>query len=437
MPLEVIVAIIAILAIGIALSIVVVWKNRKSHLPHSNEDKETISNPLNEYDLSMRNVVAISEIESLILKNSDGHELALTRPNMVQSAEKQYREIMVRGSSAVGQVAQGAMPILAKAQTLAQIAKAAPGGLFTATGSVQDLMKYSDGTVASFIRKGNQFGIHSGFAEVAISAANPAAVIGGAMQAMAMISGQYYMNEISGQFNKIDKKLDKLIGYHHDEKVGILKYTNQKLYELTSNTNVDAADIIACQRLAEKCGEVYFEYKTRLDGVSIDAKERWFNKSKELRELGESIDDSELNFTIQMCYQASELYEKCKLAEIAVRMKIGNGQERFVSEKIASIRDDNSMAFHRNIRQYIDKHYVPVLEKAMKIAEAKKISLLSGDTTAETENVQRRRNELLEIVADENTDLTESLLHSINEPKEVLIVQGESTENQRVFVLEE
>lgn len=437
MPLEVIVAIIAIVAIGIVLFIAVVRINRKSYLPHPDEEKGVVSKPLYERDLSAKNVVAISEIESLILKNGDGHELALTRPNMVQNAEKQYREIIVRGSSAVGQVAQGAMPILAKAQTLAQIAKAAPEGIFTATGSVQDLMRYSDGTVASFIRKGNQFGTHSGFSEVAISAANPAAVIGGAMQAMAMVSGQYYMNEISGQFNKIDKKLDKLIGYHHDEKVGILKYTNQKLYELTSNTNVDAADIIACQRLAEKCGEVYFEYKTRLDGVSIDAKERWFNKSKELRELGESIDDSELNFTIQMCYQASELYEKCKLAEITVRMKIGNGQERFITEKIASISDGNSMAFHRNIRQYIDKHYVPVLEKATKIAEAKKISLLSGDTTAETENVQRRRNQLLEIVADENIDLTESLLHSLNDSKEVLIIQSESPENQRVFVLEE
>ena len=241
------------------------------------------------------------------------------------------------------------------------------------------------------------------------------------------------MNEISKQFKSVDKKLDKLIGCHHDEKIGVLKHTNHKQHELASSTNVDTADIITCQRLAEKCSEIYFEYQNRLDNVSIDAKERWFNKAKELKELGESIDDSELNFTVQMCCQASELYEKCKLTEIAIRMKIGNGQEQFISEKVTNIITDNRITFHRNAQQYIDKHYAPVIDKAEKIAEEKKAFLLSRDTTSETENLQRRKNELLEIIADENIDLTDGLIRSLTEPKEILFLQGEEPASKRIL----
>lgn len=434
MSIELIIAIVALSAVVITAAVIVILKYKKLR---EDGTQELIVTASDEVSALTNNAAVLSEIESLVLKNSNGQELALNRPDVKRNSEKQYREIAIRGSSAVGQVVQGTMPVLAQAQTLAQIAKVAPNGLFTATGSVGDLMRYGDGTVASFVRKGNQFGKHSGFTEVAIQAANPAAVIGGAMQAMAMISGQYYMNEISNQFKSVDKKLDKLIGYHHDEKIGVLKHANQKLHEITSSTNVDAADIITCQRLAEKCGEVYFEYQTRLDTISIDAKERWFNKAKELQELGENIDDSELNFTIQMCYQASELYEKCKLAEIAVRMKIGNGQDQFIAEKIANLNSDTEMPFHRNIEHYIDKHYAPVIEKVEKISEEKKIPLLSGDTDTASENVRRRRSELIENLADDDVSLTDGLLHSLNEPKEILLLQGESPDSQRVFVLDD
>lgn len=139
--------------------------------------------------------------------------------------------------------------------------------------------------------KDGKIAAQAGFAEVVVSAANPIAVVAGAMQAMALISGQYYMSEISKQLESVDRKLDKLIGYHHDEKIGILRSANRELLELASKTNVDAADIISSQRLEEKCGEVYFEYLTRLEGVNVGAKERWFNKPKELRELGTSIDE--------------------------------------------------------------------------------------------------------------------------------------------------
>lgn len=384
------------------------------------------------------NELAIADIESLILKDNEGHELALTRPHTAQSSEKRYREICVRGSSAIGHVAGGAMPVLAQAQTLSEIAKAAPNGLFTATAPVQDLMKLSAGTVGSAVMKDGKIAAQAGFVEVVVSAANPVAVVAGAMQAMALISGQYYMNEISKQLENVDRKLDKLIGYHHDEKIGVLRSANRELLELASKANVDAADIISCQRLEEKCGEVYFEYLTRLEGVTVGAKERWFNKPKELKELGASIDESELDFSIQMCYQASVLREKCKLTEIAIRLKIGSGQERFISEQVRILRRISDEAFHRNIHLHIDEHYTPVLEKARKIAETNKIPLLF-DASGEADIIQRRKDTISETLGESGNDssLTEKMLRSLCEPQETLILLGDTPDTQRVFVLDE
>ncbi len=71
-------------------------------------------------------------------------------------SERKYWEICVRGTTAVGQTAQGAMRILGQAQPLNEIAKAAPNGLFTATAPIQDLIKYADGTVGSIVMEGKK-----------------------------------------------------------------------------------------------------------------------------------------------------------------------------------------------------------------------------------------------------------------------------------------
>lgn len=77
-----------------------------------------------------------------------------------------------------------------------------------------------------------------------------------------------------------------------------------------------------------------------------------------------------------MCYQASVLYEKYKLAEIAVRLKIGAGQERFVAEQTHNLQKLAAGTFHRNILQHIDTFYTPVIEKAGKIAEENNLAYI-------------------------------------------------------------
>jgi hypothetical protein len=136
-----------------------------------------------------------------------------------------------------------------------------------------------------------------------------------------------------------------------------------------------------------------------------------------------------------MCYQASALQEKCKLAEIAIRMKSGVEQERFISEQIELLRNSSADAFHRNVRHYIDVHYAPILERIEKVTDARKIPLLSGNTAEETENIYRRKSAILEsLIADmhENNFLTECTKHFASQERH-LIMLGETPDTGARF----
>jgi hypothetical protein len=128
---------------------------------------------------------------------------------------------------------KGAMPALAQAQTLADIAKAAPHGLFTATAPLETLMRYKDGTTSSVIMKaGERISGSAGFQEVALQAVNPAAVVGAGMQVMAMVSGQYYMDKISKQLEGIESGIERLIDFHNDANIGKLRSIENRMKEI-------------------------------------------------------------------------------------------------------------------------------------------------------------------------------------------------------------
>jgi len=434
-----------------------VYIERNTNLMQVEETKKS--------DIPHDKALSIAAVSEIIMKNNHGQELALKRPDSLALSNKKYKEICVPGSSALANVTQGAMPVLSQAKTISEITKAAPNGLFTATAPITDLMKYKDGTVGSILVRDGIAG-HLGFKEVALSVANPAAVVGAGMQAMAAVSGQYYMHQITTQLKGIDKKLDKLVGFHHDEKIGILKSVNKGVIDLTTKINVDAADIISIQRQKEKAEAVYFEYMTRFEGIDINdiigVKKRWLNKTKEIRNLNENLDENELDFTVQMCYHASVLVEKCTLTEIAIRMKM-SGQEAVIEELCAKLKSEYDERFHRCTEKHINNKYLPILEKAAGIGavtekrlntpriilpfgvhafvttaviDVVKNAALNKQTEGnekEIETLELRQTELLEMTT-ANSQIVEEVVSFFENPREILYLPNEETGEQRIFV---
>lgn len=155
----------------------------------------------------------LSEINEIIINNVQGQQLSLSRSDMKTLGNKKFIEVTSGGLSIASHTMQGAMPILAQAQTISEINRLAPNGLFAATVPISELMKYSNGTLGSPVMGNGHVVKYAGFNLLDNSGAtvtlSPAAVVGAGMQAMAAISGQHYMHQISKQLTSITKPIAK------------------------------------------------------------------------------------------------------------------------------------------------------------------------------------------------------------------------------------
>ena len=205
---------------------------------------------------------------------------------------------------------------------------------------------------------------------------------------------------------------------------------------------------------------------TRFEGIDINdiigVKKRWLNKTKEIRNLNENLDENELDFTVQMCYHASVLIEKCTLTEIAIRMKMSS-QEAVIEELCAKLKSEYDERFHRCTEKHINNKYLPILEKAAGIGavtekklntpkiilpfgvhafvttaviDVVKNAVLNKQTEGnekEIETLELRQTELLEMTT-ANSQIVEEVVSFFENPKEILYLPNEETGEQRIFV---
>ena len=339
----------------------------------------------------------------IVLQSAAESGLQLSRLSCIDTlamAKVRCREITApaQGTAALAQTAQGALPALVQSQVLQaaqatqtqmlqSIAKQAPNGLFTATVSPDILKTYNDtGTFSSMVwgpGKGGRSVVksHHGFQQVSLPEAkaaplpsvNPIAVIGGAMQAMAMVSGQYYMHQLSNQLKSMGKQLDRLNENHNNEKIGVLRSVSVTIAELTSKRNPDTADLIRIQDAAVKAQEIFHEYLTRLDKIDAEEiagskKAQTYLSEAKIKALRKRLDDSEIIFIMQVCFQASLLVEKCKAAEIAIRIRL-NGYDARTAEDLRALVDGMGNTFHGSNKDLCKEYLQPVLRQDREYAK--------------------------------------------------------------------
>ena len=379
------------------------------------------------------------DITEIVLTSAAESGLQLSRLSRVDTlamARVKCREITAsaQGTAALAQAAQGALPAVvqsqatqavkaatkaAQTQMVQEIAKKAPNGLFTATVSPEKLMRYNEnGTFSSIVRGPGKGGrtvmkSHEGFKQVSLDtvqpgsvpAVNPVAVIGGAMQAMAMVSGQYYMHQLSTQLKSMGKQLDKLIENHNNEKIGVLRSVSVTIADLTSKKNPDAADLIRIQDAAVKAQEIFHEYLTRLDQINVEeiaGSKRAYLSEAEIKALRKRLDDSEIIFTMQVCFQASLLVEKCKAAEIAIRMRL-NGYDARTAEDLSALVDGMNSTFHSGGKELCKEYLQPVLLQSQEYAEHGIDKKVQARAKARTANIQAGLQQALAAVENDKT----------------------------------
>lgn len=277
----------------------------------------------------------LSTATELLLKNSLGKELFFKRPNVGEASTKKYREVAFSNVNNVsGKLVNASMPFMQQSFTINQLAQAAPNGLFTTSVSPEKLSKFADGSYSTMVRNvAKKLVGHQGFVEVTdVIKANPMVAISASMQAMALVSGQYYLHQINAQMESISERIDELINYHHDEKIGLLLTVKDRLLKIANKQNADDHDIGEIRTLLKDAKNVYEEYRVRLlrqlEELEDFKSKAFFEKDK-LSALEEKIQD--INFTMKIVYEADQLSIQAELSEIAIRMKLGEKIQLFKS----------------------------------------------------------------------------------------------------------
>lgn len=203
-----------------------------------------------------------NEIRGLIVSNTIGDELSLEKVTDDKlEAKKTYREVFVSDLSLMtGNISQTALQVANQGMTLAQIAKQAPNGLFTATANPANLSKFANGTTTTMVRDASGCLVeHAGFAEVGLrsSMMNPAIYLSAGMQAMSAVSGTYYLKEINDQITELDAKLEELHRFHHDTSIGRLIAARKGLSEITNREFVDTTDLSAIRSYKKTADEIH------------------------------------------------------------------------------------------------------------------------------------------------------------------------------------
>lgn len=305
-------------------------------------------------------MVEKNEIEKsgeLVITNPIGGDLVLKRFPTSKKGNK-YKEVFASEASLIaGNLTQASLQVANQAMSVAQILKQAPNGLFTATVDPSKLSKFKNGTFTTMVHGGDKKLEHFGFTEVAASSTiNPAMVLSAGMQVMSMVSGTYYLNQINSQIHQIDKKLDELIQFHHDENVGKLKAARHGLSEIASREIVDIADINAIRSYKKTAQEIQEEYSYRLNREVNDFVP---NKKGDEKKLGD------MNFQLSIAFEASKLSLFSELIELGTRMKIG-GQSELIEGLTAQLENNYKNSLYLNIDYAADNYYKIIQSKYQK-----------------------------------------------------------------------
>lgn len=291
------------------------------------------------------------EINEIVVSNPIGDELSLEKVTDDKlEAKKKYKEVFVSDLSLMmGNVSQTALQVANQGMTLAQIAKQAPNGLFTATVNPATLSKFVNRTTTTMVRDASGHLVeHAGFAEVGLRASmNPAIYLSAGMQVMSAVSGTYYLKEINDQITDMDAKLEELLNIHHDTNIGRLIAARKGLSEIANREFVDTTDLSTIRNYKKTADEIHEEYIYRL--------KRQENEDKKL---------SDINITILIAFEANKLSLFAELIEIGTGMKIG-GQIDIINGLTSQLKQNYANSFYHNNELEVEKIYSMIQQRSI------------------------------------------------------------------------
>ena len=142
-------------------------------------------------------------------------------------------------------------------------------GLYKASTTVSDLVRYSDGSYASISTQGGKFSSHHGFNPSGAAALWPVLVL----QLATIITSQQHMQEIGKQLIEIKGKLNDLAVFNKNERIAQLQYINERLEVYQNRKHFTIEDFVLFESfkydLAKIKGECVMYYGKKMRELTV------------------------------------------------------------------------------------------------------------------------------------------------------------------------
>lgn len=188
-------------------------------------------------------------------------------------------------------------------------------GLYRATASATQLMRYADGTVSSMIKQGGQFAKHAGFTSAGLSAVAPMAIF----QVAAAVTGQYYMNIITKQLKKLDESVQTILQKIESNNRGELRTIQSNIAALAHQNQYTPDDLVMIRQYMHKTLVLYYNYVDQIKGKTTEEEIKRIivtnsaTHAKDIRLTKENLEQKDLQY---LCDIAETAFKTFSLLEI-------------------------------------------------------------------------------------------------------------------------
>lgn len=385
--------------------------------------------------ITTKDMSKISNVESITCQDELGQQLTFSRCK--GKLDKQlYREVTYSASDSVSHAIQLAIPAAQQVYTAIALSRMAPYGLFTATVNPVELSHFaSDGTFTTIVRGSKNIVNHAGFQKIpGFGGFNPVAIAAIAFQAMAIVSGNYYLHQINQKLDAIKSSIQDIMRYHTSQDIGTLNYSHNRLLDITDhteNTDDDMEDIRVIKRDIGKLYNQYLVMYKQQKQELVDYRFAQVDVDQRMGRFSEEV--QKFCVTAKICAASYQIYLQAALTEICVSMKSSIQKVKLDN----MIKDANSICNNSFEDPSADFDWVQSYAKGILESMTWKEKLF-GIGTEKRQNLlapyETWTSDLHECVLMSKTDAPEKALSELQENKRILLMPGESNSSPRIFV---
>ncbi|MCR5569669.1 MAG: hypothetical protein K6G31_10385 [Paludibacteraceae bacterium] len=301
-------------------------------------------------------------------------------------------------------------------------------GLYRATVSPAQLMKYTNGTVSSIVKEGGKVTQHAGFIPASSASIFTPMFI---FQVGSIITGQYYLNGINKQLKEISKKLDLIIQKIEDDKKGKILAAIEIRNIMAEQSAYTVDDMIRLRNAQDEILSIYNYYLLQLKHAkdNIHWEKDCWKTVKDVKETETNIRSSGFYEQLAMASQAYDLYTTFEIIyfkaclwmtqfDVSYKDKVISLLNNFQNYNKGILRHEEiHNDFKRDLKKYLDNRWNHADFYLNTLREK------SNDLMQEARDKNNLFDEQARIRA-----VTENLVNSIQTEQELYIdSNGEST----------